>query len=149
LGIGLLYYTGQRIGDVVRLRHDAVQAGFINLTQQKTGKEVFIPVHRELSRILDATPKRGLTILADEHGRPLKIDRLRNDLQKWAAARGHKVVPHGLRKNAVNALLEAGCNRDEVAAITGQTHEMIGHYSRRVNQRALAGAAIIKWQERK
>src|SRR5436190_22643315 len=37
-------------------------------------------------------------------------------------------------------------NHAEVAAITGQSREMVAHYSRQVNQRQLAAAAILKWE---
>jgi hypothetical protein len=43
-------------------------------------------------------------------------------------------------------LLEAGCTDAEVAAITGQTREMVEHYARAVNQKKLAAAAILKWE---
>lgn len=148
LAAALLYFTGQRIGDVVRLRWDAVSGRTISLVQQKTGKDLIIPIHRELARELANTPKRGLTILADEAGRPLKVADLRYALQQWAAERGHKVVPHGLRKNAVNALLEAGCTIAEVASITGQTFAIVEYYAKRVNQKKLAEAAIYKMEKR-
>jgi len=34
----------------------------------------------------------------------------------------------------------------EVAAITGQTRDMVGTYARAGNQRRLAAAAILKWE---
>ena len=43
-------------------------------------------------------------------------------------------------------LLEAGCTDAEVAAITGQSHQMIEHYSKQVNQKKLASTAILKWE---
>jgi hypothetical protein len=43
-------------------------------------------------------------------------------------------------------LLEAGCTDAEVAAITGQSRDMIIHYSMMVNQRRLARSAILKWE---
>jgi hypothetical protein len=55
-------------------------------------------------------------------------------------------VPHGLRKNAVRALLEAGCTVNEVSSITGQTAQMVEHYAREVNQLKLAEEAIRKWE---
>ncbi len=45
-----------------------------------------------------------------------------------------------------SSLLEAGCTDAEVAAITGQSREMVAHYSIMVNQRKLACAAILKWE---
>ena len=43
-------------------------------------------------------------------------------------------------------LLESGCTDAEVAAITGQSRDMVEHYSIMVNQRKLARAAILKWE---
>ena len=56
------------------------------------------------------------------------------------------LVFHGLRKSAVVILLEAGCTDAEVSAITGQSRQMVEHYSRQVNQRKLAASAILKWE---
>lgn len=53
---------------------------------------------------------------------------------------------HGLRKSAVVTLLEAGCTAAEVAAITGQSMQMVEHYARQVNQKKLAAAAILEWE---
>lgn len=118
------------------------------IPQQKTGTALSIEMHRDLAEELAQTPKRGLAILADEQGRPLKVADLRYALQQWALARGHKVVPHGLRKNAVNELLLAGCSVAEVASITGQTYQIVEDYARKVNRTKLAEAAIIKLEKR-
>ena len=70
----------------------------------------------------------------------------RKRLQAFTAALGIKTVPHGLRKNAVNALLEAGCTIAEVSAITGQTHQVVEHYAAKVNRRKLGKSAIVKFE---
>lgn len=56
----------------------------------------------------------------------------------------HDEARHGLRKNAVNALLEAGCTIAEVASITGQTFQVVEHYAAQMNRRKLSKAAIVK-----
>jgi tRNA(Ile2) C34 agmatinyltransferase TiaS len=66
-------------------------------------------------------------------------------MQAWALERGVEVVPHGLRKNAVNALLEAECSTAEVSAITGQSLKMVEHYAKKRNQKRLGGSAILKF----
>jgi site-specific recombinase XerC len=48
--------------------------------------------------------------LLNDKGKPVTESGLRQRIQKWAKARGHHIVPHGLRKNAVNALLVASCS---------------------------------------
>lgn len=145
LPVALLYYTAQRIGDVCRMRWSDVRDGAISVKQQKTGKSLSIPFHAALARILAATPRTGLTIL-NVDGKPYREAALRAMLQEWAQDRGFHVVPHGLRKNAVIALIECGCSVAETAAISGQTLQMVEHYAKDRNQEKLASAAILRWQ---
>ena len=55
-------------------------------------------------------------------------------------------MPHGLRKNAVMAMLEAGCKISEAASITGQTFAMVEHYAARLNKRKMAESAVRKFE---
>lgn len=145
LAVHLLYYTAQRIGDVAAMRWRDIDGERIVMTQDKTGKELEIPIHSELAKELERHPRSLSTILGDEPTK-YRIDRLRSDIQSFCAALGVKVVPHGLRKNAVNALLEAGCSAAETAAISGQSLAMVEHYAKRRSQSKLGKAAILKWQ---
>lgn len=144
LAVHLLLYTGQRIGDVMRMRWSDIREGRIFVTQQKTGKELWIPLHSRLVAELERTPKRGLFIITNEHGGPMSDQVVRREIKALGA-----VVPHGLRKNAVNALLEAGCTVAEVAAITGQSFRIVERYAAQINQRAMGDAAILKLETRK
>ena len=144
LAITLLYYTGQRIGDVVAMRWSDVRQGAIAMVQQKTGKAMLIPMHSKLEAELARTPKKGITIITNQLGQPMTPQVIRRELKAFGDVVGQTVVPHGLRKNAVNSLLEAGCTIAEVGAITGQTFKVIEHYARRSNQRKLSEAAIYK-----
>lgn len=56
------------------------------------------------------------------------------------------LVFHGLRKSAVVTLIEAGCSTAEVAAITGQSMQMVEHYARARDQRRLAIQAMQRWE---
>jgi integrase len=52
---------------------------------------------------------------------------------------------HGLRKNAAQALAEAGCTVHQIMAITGhKTWKQAMHYTKRVAQKQLAQQAIDK-----
>jgi len=149
LAVHLLYFTGQRIGDVVRMRWSDIRGDAIHLTQQKTGKTLSIPFVSELRDELARTPKRGLTIITNHQGLPMGDQVVRRELKRFGADRGHEVVPHGLRKNAVIALLEAGCSVAEVSAITGQTFAVVEYYARQVDQRRLSTAAILKLENKR
>src|SRR5262249_42267013 len=64
LAFGLLLYTGQRRGDIVRMGEPMIQTGEhgeeLVLTQEKTKTEITIPVHPKLREIIDATPMVGV-----------------------------------------------------------------------------------------
>lgn len=141
IAVHLLYFTGQRIGDVCKMRWGDIRDGHIYVRQTKTGKEVEPPLIAELRDELARTPRRGIFILDG-----IKPSKLRDKLQAFTDGLGVKTVPHGLRKNAVIALLEAGCTIAEVASITGQTHQIVEKYAAKVNQRRLGKAAIVKFE---
>lgn len=141
--VGLLYFTAQRIGDVSRMRWSDIRDGVIYVKQQKTGTELEIPVHASLLAVLP--PKEAMTIL-HYRGKPFTAPSVRRKLQIWAEGFGQSIVAHGLRKNAVNALLEAGCSTGETSAISGQSLQIVEHYAKRRNRSKLASAAILKWQ---
>lgn len=144
LAINLLYYTGQRIGDVVRLRWSDIRDGVIYLTQQKTGKAMAIPLHSSLKAELEATERRGEYIICTYEGRKMTDQVIRRELKAFCGCFGMRLVPHGLRKNAVNALLEAGATVPEVGAITGQSFNVVEHYARKVSVARLSKAAMDK-----
>lgn len=149
LGVHLLLYTAQRIGDVVQMKWTDVRDNAITLTQQKTKRRLVVPLHPALAAELARHPQSLGYILAQPNGRALAPETLRTRLQSFAGDLGAKIVPHGLRKNAVNALLEAGCSAAETAAISGQSLAMVEHYAKGRAQEKLAGAAILKWQGHK
>lgn len=149
LPVGLLYFLGQRIGDTCKLGRANMAQGVITLTQQKTGLTLKIPVHTRLAEIIEAdVPKDQMMFLLAERGTTVTESGLRQRIQKWAAGRGHKIVPHGLRKNAVNALLAAECSTAEVSAITGQSLQMIEHYAKERDREHLGRSAILKFERR-
>lgn len=148
--VALALFTGQRKGDVLAMRRDKIHKGLIQVKQEKTKKELLLPIHRELAAVLEDIPKRATTILTDARGLPW-TDNYFN--QVWRDNRPKKVtalglVPHGLRKSAVVTLLEVGCTEAEVASVTGQSLQMVAHYAKKVNQEKLARAAILRWENR-
>lgn len=146
LAVALLYFTAQRIGDCCNMRWDDIQGGEIYVCQQKTGKELFIPVHGRLTEILSTAPKGDDTILTDPKGRKAKDQTIRKWIKDFGAARGLDLVPHGLRKNAVNALLEAECSTGETSSISGQSLRMVEHYAKMRNDRRMGRSAMTKWE---
>ena len=149
LAVHLLYFTGQRIGDVCKMRWSDIRDGEIKVIQQKTGKTLWIPMLAELREELDRSVKRGLSILTREGGLAMTPQVIRRELKAHGAAMGVEVVPHGLRKNAVISLLEAGCSVAEVASITGQTYRIVEQYAAGISQRRMSKSAVLKLEHKR
>ena len=144
----LALYSGQRQGDVLAMKWSDIRDGLMSVVQEKTGRHVSVPVHRDLAPILDAIPKRSVFILTSSAATPWTKDGFRTSWGKMAKKLKLPMglVFHGLRKSAVVLLLEAGCTDAEVSAITGQSREMVEHYGQQVNRKKLAASAILKWE---
>lgn len=123
----LALWTGQRQGDLLRLAWSAYDGESIRLRQSKTGARVRIPLGAEIKAVLDAAPKRAVTILTNTKGEPWKASSFQTAWQR--AIRESRIVGltfHDLRGTAVTRLAEAGCEVPEIAAITGHTLRDVG-----------------------
>jgi integrase len=59
LAFALLLYTGQRAGDIVKMRRSDLSEGFIRVVQEKTGAELSIPLHPAIMAAIRAVPPRA------------------------------------------------------------------------------------------
>ena len=158
----LALYTGQRRADVLGMKWNDIVNGGINVKQDKTGAELWIPVHPALKAELDRARREiderverrlkkgrptaiGLTIIQRANGAPLTDDGF-GSIWNREQHRTECTYPfHGLRKNATARLFEAGCTPQQVQAITGhETLEMVQHYGKSANQKRLAKQAMDK-----
>jgi integrase len=150
--VALMFYTAQRIGDVADMRwskdDDApcyLHEGRVFVKQEKTGTELDFPIHPKLAAILGEPKESGFVLAYRAKGYAANTIRAR--IQAWGLARGHKIVPHGLRKNAVNKLLEVGCSVAQTSAVSGQSLKVVEHYSKRRNRSTLGSSAMLIWSE--
>lgn len=58
-----------------------------------------------------------------------------------------KLVLNGLRKSATEKLYEAGCNNQEISAITGMSDEIIKHYLKHFEMKKLSEKVMPRWEE--
>jgi len=90
-------------------------------------------------------------LINGERGRPIRVEStLSHAVRDEGKRLGMDDPPplHGLRKNAVMALVEAGCEPREIQAITGQSLQTIEHYAAKYKRERLAQAAILKLEKR-
>ncbi|MCG7348998.1 site-specific integrase [Sphingomonas sp. ACRSK] len=160
LAIQLGVYTGQRISDCIRIEREELlscaRAGEpMGLVQQKTGVEVFIPIHPALAAIVEGFPASPTapTVLYNRLGRPFpKPDQIQDRLKHLMLELGYfdtitkggeekretRYKFHGLRKLAACHLAEVEATPHEISAICGMDIQTVVHYTRGVAKRKLA-----------
>ena len=128
--------TVQRPGDLPRFRWSDFDGDSLHIRQGKTGAELLLPVTDQLRRALAEAPRRGLTILGDEAGRPLSYAKLARVMRAERARLGLEAYDlHALRYRGVMELAWAGCPDDEIAAYSGHTSmAMIRKYAGKARQ---------------
>jgi integrase len=147
LALALLLYTGQRRSDVVRMGRQHIRDGRIRVVQQKTGAELWIPLHRALKVEIEAAPKAHLNLLTTQYGEPFSPAGFTNWFRDRARAAGldDGCTPHGLRKTAAVRLSEAGCTPHEIMAVTGHRNlSEVTLYTAAADQARLAADAMSK-----
>lgn len=145
-------YTGQRRGDLIRMRWTDWHDGALHVVQQKTGTALAIPIHPILHRELMTWRQNAASefILTTHTGRQWRGEHLSSMLPIALQRIGLPPLgAHGLRKLAATALAEAGCSTHEIAAITGhKSLSMVQLYTASHDQQRLARAAIIRLSRR-
>ena len=138
LKLGL--YTGQRLGDVLKMSWADYDGTAIRVVQSKTGERLWIPAVAELRKAIAVRPRQTLLILG------FKQSTFRDHWRKVMLGAGlDGLTFHGLRYTAAAKLAEAGCDVRQIAAITGhRSRAMLQKYTRGADQKRLASAAITK-----
>jgi len=147
LAYALLLFTGQRVGDIASRTRAHVQDGSIYVVQEKTGAELWIPIHPELALALKAYPARGLALIGKANGQPMTAHSLSRLMSKAIDKAGlpGRCVPHGLRKAMLRILAEQGATSKEIQGISGhKTLREIERYTKAADQRILARSTMEK-----
>jgi len=152
LAYALLLHTGQRVGDVVRMSRADISDGLIHVVQEKTGAELYLPIAPELERAMKAWPAKGLTLIGDANGRPLKRAALSHLMRTAIREAGlpPRCVSHGLRKAMMRRLAESDATAKQIGGISGhKTMKEIERYTNAADQKKLARAGMDKLRDRK
>lgn len=147
LAYALLLYTGQRVGDVAKMTRGDIADGLIHVVQQKTGAELWVPIHPELLRAMKSLPAKGLTLVGDVNGRPIKRAALSALMRAAIRQAGlpTRCVAHGLRKAAMRVLAENNATANQIASVSGhKTLKEVERYTKAADQRTMARAAMNK-----
>lgn len=147
----LVYWTGARIGDAIRLGEGMVgRDGVLAFRQAKTGAEAFVPWTCQLPEYaahlagdrdllhatLSARTERHMTILATAYGKSRSVGGLGNMVGEAARAAGVDRSAHGLRKSRLTELADGGASTHALQAWGGHlTLAEVQHYTDSANRR--------------
>ncbi len=163
----LALHTGQRYGDLVRLRWADYDGETLNLCQSKGSRSVAVTATATLRAMLDGMDRRGPFILTRPDGRPWFTEKDDKALGKaWhARMKDSGIYPkpwdemtkeekrgqlhfHDIRGTAVTLLSEAGATPQQIAGLTGHSiksvYTILEKYMARTP--ALSKAAIIAFE---
>jgi Phage integrase family. len=147
----LLLGTGQRIGDVLKMRWSDFDGEAISVRQGKTKARLWIPVPQMLLEVLTRAPRRSVFILTNQAGTgPWSYRGAHDAVMKLRREIGAEAFDiHSLRYTATAELARVGLDDDQIMAITGhKTQRMVQLYAGPERQKARAKAALIA-RERK
>lgn len=148
----LFLNTGQRRSDVVRMAWSHIADGKIRIVQQKTGRALLVPLHRELIAALAHTEPSHVAILTTAYGKSFSVDGFSQFMRHAIATAGLPLAcqPHGLRKATGRRLAEAGATAKMIMAILGHTTlAEAERYTEDADQSALAEHAISTLEVRR
>jgi integrase len=152
LAFEMFLNTGQRRSDVVRMAWSHITDGKIAIVQQKTGRRLLIPLHRDLVAALEVAPREHVTILTTAYGKSFSVDGFSGWLRDAITDAGLSLdcQPHGLRKATGRRLAEAGATTKQVMAVLGHsTLAEAERYIEGASQEGLAEDALVKLEGHK
>ena len=151
LAMALGLFTGQRLGDLVRLGHRCEQDGLLIFVQEKNRLTrpvtAYVPIVPALRQIIDASKTGDLFYLAKENGQPYSKESLGNLFREWCDRAGLPACSaHGLRKACVVRLIMDGCTPHQVMSITGhQTLKEVDRYAREYLRQPASVQVLDAW----
>lgn len=138
-------YTGLRRGDAAAVGKQHVKNGVIGIQTEKTGMWVYIPVHPELQKTLDAGPLGDLAFVSRMDGQRFVKESLGNFFREACDVAGVKKSAHGIRKAAATTAADNGATEAELEALFAWSGgQMAALYTRSANRKRLAAGASHK-----
>jgi enterobacteria phage integrase len=124
----------------------------IRIKQQKTGRDLLIPLHRDTIEALAVYDTRHVILIATAYGKPFTVDGFSGWMRDAISQAGLPLdcKPHGLRKAAGRLLAESGATAKMIMAILGHTTlAEAERYSEEAGQAGLAEDAVFRLEGHK
>lgn len=144
--------TGLRQGDVRHITWNADKGSYLEWTARKTKRSrpepVIIPIIPELRDLIDALPKRAVTMLTNSRGQPWTKEGLKSAIQRMQAKSGVTKHWHDMRGTYATKLCLLGFDDRAVAEIVGWSDSRVASIRRAyVSRGAIVREAINRMNE--
>lgn len=143
----VIYWTGARCVDAVRLGTQMVQDGWLSFTQVKTGGPATCPIAslpswcsglaEDHAHFLKCLPSDRIQWIVTSSGKPRSVKGLSQWMSRLASEAGlpDHCTAHGLRSARAASLAETGATTHQIGAWTGHASlSEIAHYTRAADQ---------------
>jgi integrase len=140
--------TGQRGSDLVRMGWGDIEIyqgrSGINVTQQKTGRQLWVPMTQELQAAISGWEKRPGPFIERQITRnALSVTWVRERDRSEQLRPLRELTIHGLRATACVRLRRMGAQVPQIADYVGMSEAMVARYCRLSDQRENALAAVV------
>ncbi len=141
----LALVSGARIGEVLGLRWDHCENGYMTFLETKNGKARQIPITPAIAAVLAAQPRVHPWVFTNAHReKPFTVNGVAHVFARAIARAGigtGDVTLHTLRHTALSRMIAAGLDDYTVMEISGHSStRMLGRYTHPTEQRK--GAAL-------
>jgi enterobacteria phage integrase len=151
LAFEMFLNTGQRRSDVVRMAWSHMtEDSKIAVVQQKTGRRLLIPLHRDLVTALAKAKHEHVTVITTAYGKAFTVDGFSQWMREAITDAGLPLdcQPHGLRKATGRRLAEAGATAKMIMSVLGHTTlAEAERYTEEADQIGLAVDALTKLED--
>lgn len=142
--VALAWYTGQRESDILKMRWCDIKDGYLSVVQDKTGQELKIKIHDDLTKFLRSVrgnePESYYVVSGKE---PMTGSAFRAHFRRRRGSLGVNKTFHGIRKGVACSLAENGRSVKEIAAILGhKSIRMAAYYADQASGKKLVENAV-------
>lgn len=146
--VAFALYTGQRKGDIIKIKWGDISDQSIRVAQEKTGRILLLPIHPMLRAWIQDIPRREERdhVLCNHLGAPWTAEAARRAVARSSdAILQTRLCIHGLRHTAASKMAERGASAPLIAAVTGHSSlSQVARYIEQANQYKMAQDALSK-----
>ncbi|HTO29902.1 MAG TPA: tyrosine-type recombinase/integrase [Pararhizobium sp.] len=118
----LMLLAGLRRSDVVVVGRQHITGRILSLDTMKTGARITIELSDDLLKVIEATPRQGLHLVHNAHGRPFTKESFGNWFREKCNDAHVTKSAHGLRKLSATLAAQGGAATHQLLAQYGWTN---------------------------